>query len=179
MAWIISLISKCAPIYYNAHHVLYQDRINRHLWYMTYFVLWNVKRASLWPGLIQFKFFFFCHYGLSCESQVFSIGAISKRHRHYSLPPTLRLPLCHICHLFSVTFCQIFVSKLCNSTTLVVISPAPFSAFIFLIWPDPTIFISLCHVCVCYRVMSALSMSATRRPLGDHLVTTTRSLVDH
>ena len=112
MAWIISCISKCASIYFNAHHVLYQDRINRHLWYMTYFVLWNVKRASLWPDLIQFKFFFFCHYGLSCESQVFSIGAISKRHRHYSLPPTLRLPLCHICHLFSVTFCHL-LSNIC------------------------------------------------------------------
>ena len=63
-------------------------------------------------SLIQFKFFFFCHYGLSCESQVFSIAAISRRDRHYSLPPTLRLPLCHICHLFSVTFCHL-LSNIC------------------------------------------------------------------
>ena len=150
MAWIISCISKCASIYFNAHHVLYQDRINRHLWYMTYFVLWNVKRASLWPGLIQFKFFFFCHYGLSCESQVFSIAAISRRHRHYSLPPTPPPFLSHISLGFFVTFFHMshFVNYLfvnCVTQELITIQCLLHSWFGL----DPATF-SLCHTCILY-----------------------------
>ena len=66
----------------------------------------TILAKTLFQFQIPFQFFFFCHYGLSCESQVFSIAAISRRHRHYSLPPTPRSCLC----VTNVTCFVLFVS---------------------------------------------------------------------